>query len=80
MHADTMLCTFADFPEWAEVMTTWGDKMLAAVHTVAQMSAVGFGLPAGAFTERMTHGPHLLAPTGDSPSQFVVCSDHLCAL
>ncbi|DBB09053.1 TPA: hypothetical protein ACH3X3_007676 [Trebouxia sp. C0006] len=54
----------ADFPEWAEVMTTWGDKMLAAVHTVAQMSAVGFGLPAGAFTERMAHGPHLLAPTG----------------
>jgi len=68
MHADTTLHNFADFPEWAEVMTTWGDKMLAAVHTVAQMSAVGFGLPAGAFTERMAHGPHLLAPTGDSSS------------
>jgi len=66
MHADTTLHTSADFPEWAEVMTTWGDKMLAAVHTVAQMSAVGFGLPAGAFTERMAHGPHLLAPTGES--------------
>lgn len=66
VHADTMLRLFADFPEWAEVMTAWGDKMLAAVHTVAQMSAIGFDLPAGAFTERMAHGPHLLAPTGDS--------------
>lgn len=45
-------------------MTTWGNKMLAAVHTVSQMAAVGFGLPAGAFTERMAYGPHLLAPTG----------------
>ena len=45
-------------------MTTWGNKMLAAVHTVSQMAAVGFGLPADAFTERMAYGPHLLAPTG----------------
>lgn len=46
------------------VMTTWGNKMLAAVHTVSQMAAVGFGLPADAFTQRMAYGPHLLAPTG----------------
>lgn len=45
-------------------MTTWGNKMLAAVHTVSQMAAVGFGLPADAFTQRMAYGPHLLAPTG----------------
>lgn len=45
-------------------MTTWGNKMLAAVHTVSQMAAVGFGLPAEAFTQRMACGPHLLAPTG----------------
>ena len=45
-------------------MTTWGNKMLAAVHTVSQMAAIGFGLPADAFTERMGFGPHLLAPTG----------------
>ena len=77
MHADTTLRTFADFPEWAEVMTTWGDKMLAAVHTVAQMSAVGFGLPASAFTERMAHGPHLLAPTGDPLSRLIVGSGDL---
>lgn len=45
-------------------MTTWGNKMLAAVHRVSQMAAVGFGLPAEAFTQRMAYGPHLLAPTG----------------
>lgn len=56
----------AEFPEWPDVMTTWGNKMLAAVHTVSQMAAVGFGLPADAFTERMAYGPHLLAPTGQT--------------
>ena len=52
------------FPEWPEVMTAWGNKMLEAVHTVAEMAAVGFDLPSSAFTERMAFGPHLLAPTG----------------
>ena len=52
------------FPEWPEVMTAWGNKMLEAVHTVAEMAAVGFDLPSCAFTERMAFGPHLLAPTG----------------
>ena len=64
-NTDTVRYVLAGFPEWPEVMTTWGNKMLAAVHTVSQMAAVGFGLPAGAFTERMNNGPHLLAPTGD---------------
>ena len=53
-------------------MNAWGDKMLAAVHTVAQMAAIGFGLPAAAFTERMKYGPHLLAPTGEQ------CDDSVC--
>ena len=59
-------------------MTGWGDKMLAAVHTVAHMAAIGFGLPPGAFTERMALGPHLLAPTGkvilSSRAQQMYCS------
>lgn len=45
-------------------MDTWGSKMVGAAHTVARMSAVGFGLPADAFAELMQYGPHLLAPTG----------------
>ena len=39
-------------------------KMLGAVATVAGMAARGFGLEADAFTSRMQHAPHLLAPTG----------------
>eukprot|EP01087_Luapelamoeba_hula_P017893 TRINITY_DN5692_c0_g1_i1.p1 TRINITY_DN5692_c0_g1~~TRINITY_DN5692_c0_g1_i1.p1 ORF type:complete len:377 (-),score=64.10 TRINITY_DN5692_c0_g1_i1:46-1128(-) len=54
----------ANFPEWRQVMDTWGDKMLGAVSTVAQMLAVGFDLPATTFTDKMDCAPHLLAPTG----------------
>lgn len=39
-------------------------KLLGAVATVAEMAARGFGLEADAFTARMQHAPHLLAPTG----------------
>ena len=56
----------AGFPEWASVMDGWGYKMLAAVETAAAMLAIGFHLPADAFTSRMEHGPHLLAPTGEA--------------
>ena len=45
-------------------MDSWGGKMLAAAATVAELAAVGFGLPPGAFAERLAQGPHLLAPTG----------------
>ena len=55
----------SDFPEWEETMNSWGNKMLAAVEAVAELAALGFGLPADAFTSRMRLGPHLLAPTGD---------------
>lgn len=46
------------------MMDGWGHKMLAAVETAAAMLAIGFHLPADAFTFRMAYGPHLLAPTG----------------
>ncbi|EFN59425.1 hypothetical protein CHLNCDRAFT_19374 [Chlorella variabilis] len=54
----------AAFPEWRQVMDGWGGKLLGAVATVAEMAARGFGLEADAFTARMQHAPHLLAPTG----------------
>jgi len=34
------------------------------VWTVAEMAAVGLGLPRDAITRRAHQGPHLLAPTG----------------
>lgn len=52
------------FPEWREVMDSWGTKMLEAVSTTASILARGFGLEEDAFTQRMHLGPHLLAPTG----------------
>lgn len=52
------------FPEWKQIMDSWGEKMLSAVKIVAEMAAIGFGLPKDAFTSRMEMGSHLLAPTG----------------
>ncbi|OMO69809.1 hypothetical protein CCACVL1_19256 [Corchorus capsularis] len=52
------------FPEWKETMDSWGYKMITAIEAVAEMAAIGFGLPKDAFTSLMKQGPHLLAPTG----------------
>jgi len=58
------------FPEWASVMNGWGGKMLATVHTVAEMAALGFGLDMNSFTDLLKCGPHLLAPTGSDLATF----------
>ncbi|CAL9003878.1 unnamed protein product [Prunus brigantina] len=52
------------FPEWKDTMDSWGYKMISAIEAVAEMAAIGFGLPKDAFTSLMKQGPHLLAPTG----------------
>jgi len=52
------------FPEWEEVMNTWGHQMLTTISTVVEMLEVGFELPHETFSQRMKFGPHLLAPTG----------------
>jgi hypothetical protein len=41
----------------------------SAKGAAAAMAALGFGLPADAFTSRMALGPHLLAPTGSDLQQ-----------
>lgn len=60
----------ASFPQWPEVMNTWGSKLLQAVSNVAEMAAVGFNLPANTFSDMMQHGPHLLAPTASNFYKF----------
>lgn len=45
-------------------MDKWGNKLIEAVRQVAEMSAIGMGLEKNTFTERMSGGAHLLAPTG----------------
>ncbi|KAJ7545085.1 hypothetical protein O6H91_09G106800 [Diphasiastrum complanatum] len=42
------------FPDWIEVMNGWGTKMIAAVEVVAEMAAIGFGIPQFAFTSLMS--------------------------
>lgn len=52
------------FPDWEEKMNKWGNKLYTAVLTVAEMTALGMGVPKNTFTERMQGGNQLLAPTG----------------
>lgn len=61
-----------DFPEFAEVMNSWGTHMINGCYTVAQMAAVGMGLEKNIFTEKMDGGQHKLAPTGSDLSKFDV--------
>ncbi|KAI0001707.1 hypothetical protein BJV77DRAFT_1063118 [Russula vinacea] len=48
---------------WAPIMEKWGSSMKSAVEGVAQMAAVGLGLPQDTFRDAGRYGPHLLAPT-----------------
>ncbi|KAL4241745.1 Isopenicillin N synthase-like superfamily protein [Abortiporus biennis] len=48
---------------WTPVMETWGKSMKNAVENLAEMAAIGLGLPQGAFIDAGKYGPHLLAPT-----------------
>ncbi|KAF3784577.1 hypothetical protein EJ110_NYTH24127 [Nymphaea thermarum] len=54
------------FPEWNDTMDAWGYKMISAIEAVAEMAALGFGLPRDSFISLMKQGPHLLAPTGSN--------------
>jgi hypothetical protein len=58
------------FPQWESVMNNWGNKLLGANETVAQMAAIGFGLPEMTFVDKMRYAGHLLAPTGSDLGKF----------
>lgn len=53
-----------EFPDWEKKMDKWGYKLLDAALQIAEMSALGMGLPQNTFVDRMQGGAHLLAPTG----------------
>jgi len=59
-----------NFPDWTATMNGWGEKILETVKSVAEMAAIGFGLPADTFTSKMDCAPHLLAPTGSNLRTF----------
>lgn len=44
-------------------MDQWGNHMVSACETAAEMTALGLGLPKETFADRMKLAPHLLAPT-----------------
>ncbi|OCH94747.1 Clavaminate synthase-like protein [Obba rivulosa] len=48
---------------WASTMEKWGSSMKNAVEELAEMCAIGLGLPRETFREAGKYGPHLLAPT-----------------
>lgn len=56
--------------EWAPTMNSWGGKLLGAVHSVAELLALGLALPRDAITKKMRYGAHLLAPTGSDMSTY----------
>jgi len=58
------------FPDWKQKMDNWGNKLVASGRTLAEMSAVGFGLDRYAFVNLMNDAPHLLAPTASDLSKY----------
>ena len=54
------------FPEWKDVMDTWGNKLLQCVRDVSEMAASGFDLPRKTFSDMMDKAPHLLGTRNSS--------------
>jgi isopenicillin N synthase-like dioxygenase len=55
---------------WTPAMNLWGTSMKNAVQSLAEMTAVGLGLPAETFRDAGNYGPHLLAPTASDLSKY----------
>ncbi|KAI0490206.1 hypothetical protein F4859DRAFT_767 [Xylaria cf. heliscus] len=55
---------------WTPVMMKWGESMKSAVTGLAEMAAVGMGLPAETFSDAGRYGPHLLAPTASDLQKY----------
>lgn len=51
-------------------MNKWGNFMIDSCFLIAEMIAVGLGLPKNIFTDRMKGGPHLLSPTGSDLQKY----------
>lgn len=60
------------FPHWENTMNTWGNHMLNGCEVSSEMAAIGLGLPASTFTDRLKFAGHLLAPTGSDLNKFQV--------
>ncbi|KAF8831214.1 hypothetical protein HHX47_DHR1000283 [Lentinula edodes] len=59
---------FADV--WQTTLETWGNTLKTAVENVAELAALGFGLPSSVFTDAAKYGPHLLGPTSSNLAKY----------
>jgi len=48
----------------------WADLVACSVSNLAEMAALGLGLPAETFKDAGRYGPHLLAPTASDLSKY----------
>ncbi|KAF9348267.1 hypothetical protein BGX26_000308 [Mortierella sp. AD094] len=55
---------------WPTTMDAWGNTLHMAVLGLAEMIAVGFGLPKKTFVDMARYGPHLLAPTASDLNKY----------
>ena len=53
-------------------MDSWGNHMINACVTAAQMTAVGMGIPENTLSDKMHLGNHLLAPTASDLMKYDV--------
>ncbi|GJQ15472.1 hypothetical protein GpartN1_g7263.t1 [Galdieria partita] len=53
-----------NFPQWRQVMDSWGQKLLDSVFTVSEMLSIGLGLQSSTLPNLIRFGTHLLSPTG----------------
>lgn len=53
-------------------MDGWGNHMVHAAETAAEMVAIGLGVDQNTFTDRMRLGAHLLSPTGSDLQKYDV--------
>lgn len=53
-------------------MDSWGNHMINACITAAQMAAVGMGIPENTLSDKMHLGSHLLAPTASDLMKYDV--------
>ncbi|KAJ8462280.1 hypothetical protein ONZ45_g17991 [Pleurotus djamor] len=55
---------------WTPTMEKWGKSMKNAVENLAEMAAIGLGLPSETFKGAGKYGPHLLAPTASDLQKY----------
>ncbi|KAI2470779.1 Clavaminate synthase-like protein [Annulohypoxylon bovei var. microspora] len=71
LNAENVIPEASDIRErWTPIMETWGKSMKSAVSGLAEMAAVGMGLPAETFADAGRYGPHLLAPTASDLQKY----------